>query len=84
MKEFYDPHPGLLGCSKRLPEPVRSLAADLDGQRLAIEDVVQRLQNVAPSGYSVKDCPQHNMITMESDQVSMQAQTHTWRVLRYR
>lgn len=47
MKHFYDPHAGFSKTLVPLPEPVRQVARQLDGQTLPLEEAVRRLQEVA-------------------------------------
>lgn len=48
--EFYEPHPGLLGCTVPIPEEVKKVAAELDGNTLELEEAVAKIHAVCPGG----------------------------------
>jgi len=89
IKEFYDPHPGLLGCPEPIPEAVRIKAADMDGNTFTIDEAVGMIQEVAPEGYEVK--AHDSFITLAGGETvdvptkpPILARTFNWRVLRFR
>ena len=89
VKQFYEPHPGLMGCTTPIPESVRLIAEQLDGEYHLVEEVIQMLQDVAPDDCLVKDCPSHNMITMSGGKdirirENFSLKENGWRVLFYR
>ena len=44
---FYDPHIGLLGTMKPLPEPMLKIAKKLDGKILSLEEAMEKINDVA-------------------------------------
>ncbi len=46
--EFYDPHPGLMGCPKPFPEHLRVTAEWLDGQKMTVDEAIQCFEDSAP------------------------------------
>lgn len=46
--EFHDPHPGLKGCPKQLPEYLRITAQWLNGQIMTLEEAIQCFKDAAP------------------------------------
>lgn len=48
--EFFDPHPGLLGCTVPIPEAVKKVAAELDGHTLELEEAVAKIHAACPGG----------------------------------
>lgn len=78
---FFDPHPGMAGCTAPLPPEIKKVSDALDGQVLPIEDVLQQLRAVAGK-MEVKDAG--GMITlMRGSFARNEFPVHSWRVLRY-
>jgi hypothetical protein len=46
----YDIHPGLAGCPEPIPERLRLAAEAMRGQRLPIDEILERLQAVVQEG----------------------------------
>ncbi len=44
VRTFYDPHPGFAGAAVPIPEKVRRVANELDGQTLSLREAVERIQ----------------------------------------
>jgi len=55
LKEFYDPHPGLLGATIPIPEPVRLVAEKLNGQTIGLDKAVRQIQEVTDGKVCVSD-----------------------------
>lgn len=54
MKQFFDPHPGLAGAIARIPEPVRLVANEMDGNSYSDEDALAMIRAVAPENCDVR------------------------------
>ena len=80
MAKMFDPHPGLAGCMVRIPEAVRLVANELDGQDVPIAEAVAKIQAACPGG-EVKDSPNHGMICLTVE--NFPGMQHSWRVIRY-
>jgi hypothetical protein len=78
--EFFDPHPGLAGCSQPIPEPVKKLAAKLDGQTIELNEAVEKVKAVC--GGEVKTVEAQ----MPGDHgfIHLLIGSNSWRVIRYR
>jgi len=88
-KQFYDPHPGLLGCIEPLPEAVRLKAADMDGNFFTVDEAIAMIKEVAPEDYEVK--AHDSFISLSGGEFidvptkpPMQTRSFNWRVLRFR
>lgn len=81
MKNFFDPHPGLLGCGTPLPETVRIVAAGLDGESMPLETAVSIIKLACPQG-EVRVVEEHAMILLEVEAGG--GYVHCWRVIRFR
>ena len=47
---FYDPHPGFAGCTIPIPEEVRLVANELNGQEMELEIAIELIQKACPEG----------------------------------
>lgn len=84
--EFYDPHPGLAGCTVRIPESVKLVANELNGTVATLNVAIQKIKDSLPidihSVFLVSVSFKHNMITL--DEKREDGYENSWRVLRYR
>lgn len=78
--EFYDPHPGLAGCSVRIPEPIRLIANEISGSRMSLRQAVFLIR-AATTGI-VEAVEDMGMITLRIEEST--GQIHSWRVIRFR
>lgn len=80
---FFDPHPGLLGCPVPIPDVVKRVADELNGQSLPLTEAVERIQRAA--GGEVDVAFEHHHISLELPGImDGRACTHSWRVIRFR
>ncbi len=82
--EFYDPHPGLLGCPYPIPESVRLVANELNGTVITLDKAMRKVKNALPvSLESIFLVTAKRDIIMLHEQ-KMNKEENMWRVLRYR
>lgn len=80
---LYDPHPGLLGCPVPIPDVVKRVADELNGQSLPLAEAVERIQHAA--GGEVEVAFEHRHISLELPGILRgHPCTHSWRVIRFR
>lgn len=80
---FFDPHPGLLGCPVPIPDAVKRVADELDGQSLPIAEAVERIQRAAGGEVDVAFEQRH--ISLELPGILRgRPCVHSWRVIRFR
>ena len=46
LRIFYDPHPGFAGALVPMPDPVKKVANELDGQKLSLRVALKKLKAV--------------------------------------
>lgn len=83
--EFYDPHPGLAGCTEPIPEPVRLVANKLVGKRMTVLEAMNAIRRVASEGYDVDD--HGDFIGLRGGpevDAKLNLRQLNWRVIRYR
>lgn len=81
---LYDPHPGIGGAVIPLPEPLRRVAHELDGQTLTLEEAVQRFNAVANKKSGVVKLGEYCILYLLGHNYGGQRSIHGWRLLRYR
>jgi len=79
---FFDPHPGLLGCTQRIPEEVRLLAEELTKTETTLEDAINQIRKACPAGtVYAKD----GMIVLCVGNIGVaNVPQFSWRVVRYK
>lgn len=86
---FYDPHPGLAGCSERLPDPVKTVADWLDGKVLEVSEAVELISQAVQgeSEYQVAAKGDYIALGVERLPGDMGERYNlfrkNWRVVRY-
>lgn len=89
---FYNPHPGLLGCTKSLPDLMKIAAESLSGKRVGIEDAIETLAVHLPKGYSLgavfyDEAETHGMMTLQEGDVFANgkrvAGKFNWRLIEF-
>lgn len=75
-RHFYDPHPGMAGCSVPIPEAVRLAANALAGRTLTLAYAIKKI-DAAGTGGKVEAHSDCIMLTIVS------AMVHCWRVIRH-
>ena len=80
---FYDPHPGLAGCPVPIPDVVKRVADELNGQSLPLAEAIERIQRVAGGGVDVALNERHIGLSLPGI-LDGHACTHSWRVIRFR
>ena len=92
MVRLFDPHPGLMGCTVAIPEPVRLRASQMSGAELPVEVAANMISEVAPEGFSVEtvafdDEPGCGMICLQEPGGPVvngfELPKNSWRVLKY-
>ena len=79
VKTFYDPHPGLAGAMVRIPEKVRQVAQELDGQPLSLREAVNKIRAVTNGEVSV--VPEYKYIRLL---IRAGGLYHSYRVIQYK
>ena len=80
---LYDPHPGFLGASMRLYQPVVEVLKELDGKRMSLEDAVGFIESVTKAyGGKVEIVEKYDYISYH---VGKEGRIeHMFRLLRYK
>lgn len=83
LLHFYDPHPGLAGCPRPLPEPVRIVANELAETETTLDDAMARISNAAKTlgRYRVENHDDFLALTRWSTEDEYPQDN--WRVIRY-
>ena len=82
--KLYDPHPGIGGAAIPLPQPLRRVAHELDGQTLTLEETVQRFNAVANKESGEVKLGEYCILYLLKHNYGGQRSIHGWRLLRYR
>jgi len=86
--EFYDPHPGLMGCPTPLPEKVCLVAATLSGMRGTVEQAIHKIWNACPDEWEgkqkVEDTDVEGSTFIFLSFRYPDGRENGWRVIRYR
>jgi len=94
---FFDPHPGLAGCTEYLPPEVGAVADELEDTIGTVDGAIKMIKQAVPSG-KVTDHPTDKMLFTKPDpngygMICLQIGDfendilvlgNSWRVLRYR
>ena len=82
VKTFFDPHPGMMGAAAPIPDAVRKVANELNGQKFSLREAVSKIKAVTSGEVKVyKDCI---MLSIRIDVSSAGYIGHVWRVIKFR
>jgi len=73
---FFDSHPGFVGAAVSIPQRVKKVVDELDGQTLSLSQGLEMVQEVA-SGGGVE-------LEEGGEYIRLRLGCFTWRVIRYR
>jgi len=82
---FYEPHPGLLGCTARLPNAVKAVADELDGKTILLSDAIAKIKEVAElEDKTIEVIVFADAILLKVWRSNTDYFTHCWRVIKFR
>jgi hypothetical protein len=85
--QFYDPHPGLMGCPEPLPEGVRIAAEGLNGKTKRMSEALEILEAglIEDGVFEVHDDEDFRFIGLKipPDSQGFSVPQHCWRVIRF-
>lgn len=79
---FFDPHPGFAGALIRLPEPIRRVAASLDGQSMTLKQALKKFRAVTDGELEVDRHYKYIALTLKPK--TKNDLEHGFRLIRYR
>jgi len=90
MYTFSDPHPGLMGCPKRLHDDIVRVLANLDGCRMSLATALIRIDDaVKGTGEKGMKLAAHSADDRQSGWIELRQGTvenppcHSWRLIKY-
>ncbi len=82
--EFYDPHPGLMGCPKPFPKHLRVIAEQLDGHEMTVNEAILCFENSALEGQPISVTAVQDCILIRIGSFKDRSPVHSWRAIRFR
>jgi len=84
--EFFDPYPGFADAMIPIPEPVRRVAADLDGKSMTLRAALKLLRDLTLAqcpGTNLELVPEYRYIKLHVNNGPGHPE-HIFRIIRYR